>query len=133
MKSVRLAHSATSGARLRESLVRIYFPLLLATSLLLCSCAGVASIAPDPARLTIQTATLDAGQVGVPYYQQLTASGGSGPYTWSISEGTLPPGLSLSSTGVLSGTPSSSGTFNFVITATDSKKASASVRVGSQI
>jgi hypothetical protein len=133
MQPVCLSHSGKSGARLRESLRRISFPLLLATSLLLCSCAGVASIAPDPARLTIQTATLDPGQVGVPYHQQLTASGGSGPYSWSITEGTLPPGLSLSSTGMLSGTPSASGTFNFVITATDAKNASASVRVGSQI
>lgn len=133
MKLVCLAHSGKSGARLRENLVRINLVLMLATSLVLSSCAGVASIAPDPARLTIMTSTLDAGKVGVPYYQQLSASGGSGPYTWSITEGTLPPGLSLNSDGVLSGTPSSPGTFNFVITATDTKKARASVRVGGQI
>lgn len=133
MKCVCLAQSAKSGARLRKILVPICLVLILATGLVLSSCAGVASIAPDPARLTIMTSTLDSGKVGVPYYQQLTASGGSGPYTWSITEGTLPPGLSLTSEGVLSGTPSSPGTFNFVITATDTKKASASVRVGGQI
>ncbi|GAA0833223.1 fibronectin type III domain-containing protein [Streptosporangium amethystogenes subsp. fukuiense] len=51
-----------------------------------------------------------AGQVGVSYSVPLTVSGGVTPYTWSVSAGSLPPGLTLNaSTGVLSGTPTTTG------------------------
>jgi len=53
------------------------------------------------------------------YEQQISASGGTSPYAFTLSAGSLPNGLSLSSTGLLSGTPSEAGTFNFSITATD--------------
>lgn len=52
--------------------------------------------------------------------QTLTANGGSGTYTFTVTAGSLPPGLNLSSGGVLSGTPSTAGGFNFTVTATDS-------------
>jgi hypothetical protein len=58
------------------------------------------------------------GVQGEAYSQTLEASGGVGPYTWTIPVGTLPTGLSLSS-GVISGTPSVNGTFSFTIRATD--------------
>ncbi len=64
--------------------------------------------------------TLPAGTVGVAYSQSFVASGGTSPYTYSITGGSLPTGLTLSSGGVLSGTPASTaGPFNFTITATD--------------
>jgi hypothetical protein len=47
-------------------------------------------------------------------------SGGSPPFTWSITSGALPPGLMLTSTGSLSGTPTTAGPFTFTVTATDS-------------
>jgi hypothetical protein len=50
----------------------------------------------------------------------LTAANGTAPYTWAITSGALPTGLSLSSAGVLSGTPTAFGTFNFTVTVTDS-------------
>ncbi len=59
------------------------------------------------------------GIVGVAYSFQLAATGGIPPYTWS-SSGTLPPGLTLSSAGLLSGTPTAAGTFSPAIKATDS-------------
>jgi FG-GAP repeat protein/putative Ig domain-containing protein len=64
---------------------------------------------------------LSPGQVGAPYAQTFTASGGLAPYSFSVSAGALPTGLTLDpATGVLSGTPAASGTFNFAIQATDS-------------
>jgi len=50
----------------------------------------------------------------------LTASNGTAPYTWSITAGALPTGLTLSSSGVLSGAPTAFGTFNFTVTVMDS-------------
>jgi uncharacterized protein (TIGR03437 family) len=70
--------------------------------------------------LSITTAqNLPPGNAGANYSTTLTATGGQQPYTWSIS-GSLPPGLSLTpSTGVISGTPSSSGVYGFTATVTD--------------
>lgn len=70
---------------------------------------------------TIDTASLPNGEVGVAYSQTLAASGGIPPYTWSISSGALPAGLSLNaSTGAVTGTPTTAGTFNFTAQITDS-------------
>jgi uncharacterized repeat protein (TIGR03803 family) len=63
-----------------------------------------------------------AAQVGVAYASALTATGGVAPYTFSISIGALPPGLSLnSSTGAITGTPTRTGTYNFTAQVVDSK------------
>ncbi len=70
-------------------------------------------------QLTITTATLPSATNGVAYSQALQATGGSPGYTWSITSGSLPSGMSLTS-GVISGTPTSSGTFNFTASVTDS-------------
>ena len=70
--------------------------------------------------ISIAPATLPAATVGAAYSQTMTASGGINPYSFAISAGSLPAGLSLnSSTGVLSGTPTAGGAFNFTITVTD--------------
>jgi large repetitive protein len=67
-----------------------------------------------------------AGEAGVAYSDQLTATGGTGTLTWSVSSGTLPPGLTLnSSTGLLSGTPTASGSYAFTVKVTDAFGASA--------
>jgi Putative Ig domain len=67
------------------------------------------------------TSPLPSGTVGTAYSQQFTATGGTGTDTWTVASGsTLPTNLSLSSTGLLSGTPTTAGTFTFGITATDS-------------
>ncbi len=64
--------------------------------------------------LTITTASLSGGNQNVSYTATLAASGGMTPYTWSIASGVLPTGLSLTGgTGVISGTPTAIGTFNF--------------------
>jgi len=59
--------------------------------------------------LTVTTGGLSNGTVGVAYSQALTATGGASPYTWSIASGTLPVGLTLSLSGVISGTPTTAG------------------------
>jgi len=69
--------------------------------------------------LTNTTGPLPNGLVGTLYSVTLSASGGAIPYTWSLSTGTLPTGLSLSSAGVISGTPTSSGTFSFQVKVQD--------------
>lgn len=55
--------------------------------------------------LSITTTTLPNYTVGTPYSYQLVAAGGSGVYNWEISSGSLPPGLTMSLTGLISGTP----------------------------
>jgi sugar lactone lactonase YvrE len=68
----------------------------------------------------IVTTSLSSGTVGTPFAQALTASGGTPPYTWSITSGMLPPGLSFSPTGSITGTPTSSGSFLVQFQVTDS-------------
>lgn len=64
--------------------------------------------------------TLPGGQVAVAYSQTTGATGGSGSYTYSLTAGALPPGIALSSSGALSGTPTAAGNYSFTVTATDS-------------
>ena len=74
------------------------------------------------ADLVITTTSLPNGQIGVAYSQMVQATGGVTPYSWSIVSGSLPAGLSLgSSTGTISGTPTTSGTLNFTVRVTDSQ------------
>lgn len=63
---------------------------------------GDMTITPLPT-LGITTASLPNGTLNTPYSQQLTAAGGYGSYSWNLVWGSLPPGFSLSSTGVISG------------------------------
>ena len=78
--------------------------------------------------LVLTPASLGAGTAGTAYSATLSASGGTAPYSYSISSGSLPAGLSLdTASGLISGTPSSNGTANLTITATDSNGA-----IGSQ-
>lgn len=76
----------------------------------------------DVSAITLLPTTLSSGTVGVYYTQQVTASGGVGPYTYALAGGSsLPPGLSLSSSGTITGRPTtfSSSAYTFTIIATD--------------
>lgn len=70
--------------------------------------------------VAITPASLPAATVATAYNQTITASGGTAPYTYAVTAGSLPAGLTLSPAGVLSGTPTANGTSNVIITATDS-------------
>lgn len=70
--------------------------------------------------ITLSPGTLPSGETGTAYSATLTATGAAAPYTFDVASGTLPAGLTLSSAGVLSGTPTTSASLTFVIRATDS-------------
>jgi hypothetical protein len=67
-----------------------------------------------PPQITTTT-PLPSGMVSVPYSLSLAATGGTEPYTWSLSSGALPAGLGLSSLGILSGTPTAAGAATFSV------------------
>lgn len=73
-----------------------------------------------PAQLAITTSWLAPGTSNTAYSMQLLASGGTPAYTWSIATGSLPAGLTLgASTGIISGTPTATGTSNFTVAVSD--------------
>lgn len=73
-----------------------------------------------PAGLTVTTASLPVGTQGVPYLTTLAAANGTPAYTWSISAGSLPQGLTLSPAGVISGTPTAKSSLSFTVQVGDS-------------
>ena len=91
-----------------------------------CNNVAVGVLAGAPAGLRIQNTditlappTLPNGELGVPYAQAITAESGLAPFTFSVSSGTLPPGLALAPDGNLTGTPSALGNFPFTVSVSD--------------
>ncbi|MFH1896805.1 MAG: right-handed parallel beta-helix repeat-containing protein [Candidatus Desantisbacteria bacterium] len=82
---------------------------------------GTQSVLP----LNITTTSLPSGQVATYYQATLTVTGGTLPYNWSYS-GNLPTGLSLSANGIISGTPTNTGTGAFTAQVVDQVGSSAS-------
>jgi len=79
------------------------------------------SITINAAPLAIVTTSLPNGTVNAAYSATLQASGGTQPYTWTITVGALPAGLTLNAnTGAITGTPTGTGTSNFTVHVTDS-------------
>jgi uncharacterized protein (TIGR03437 family) len=80
-----------------------------------------------PVALAVLTTTpLPPGTVGVVYSQKLNATGGTSPYSWSVTHGALPAGLVLSATGILAGTPTSTDAYKFTVQVRDVASAAAS-------
>jgi hypothetical protein len=75
---------------------------------------------------SISPVSLPDGQLGMIYNQTLTVANGNPPYSWSVSSGSLPDGLSLNTaTGAITGTPSTAGSYNFNVQVTDSSGSTA--------
>ncbi len=90
------------------------------------------SIAISPSALAVMTTSLPNGVVGVAYpATNLTASGGTPPYAWSVTTAatSFPPGLTLSSTGQITGTPTAAATYNFTVQVKDSQNATATANL----
>jgi hypothetical protein len=71
------------------------------------------------APVVITTTSVPNGFISQPYVQLLLEQNRSGPITWSLASGTLPPGITLGANGILSGTPTSVGSFTFTVQVTD--------------
>lgn len=120
--------------RLARSLISLprwmIFPAVVLTALL-SSCGGGGgggSTPPPPPALEVVNATLPDGINGKIYDVTMVAANGIGGLTWSVdaTSGNLPSGLSLSSAGVISGTPNTTANFNFTIDVQDSSGRTAS-------
>jgi hypothetical protein len=96
-----------------------------------CSSSGAALAGYDARHLadissvSIATTSLARGTVGEEYVSVLSAAGGTSPYTWNVTGGSVPAGLTLTLGGVLSGTPTKAGTYNFTVQVTDAADATA--------
>lgn len=76
--------------------------------------AAPSAFAPVPTAEDLQ-----GGTTGVAYTETISAQGGTSPYTFSVVSGALPTSLSMSSAGLISGTPSATGTFTFTVKVVD--------------
>ena len=107
---------------------------VLASLVLTYGCAETGGLSHTPPPITISPTTAPAGTVALPYQLSLSATGGTTPYNWSIVSGSLPDGLSLNtSSGMISGTPTSSGTANFTVELADSSTPSRSASLAYSI
>jgi uncharacterized protein (TIGR03437 family) len=86
-------------------------------------CAGAKNLTINVAAcptITINPATLPAGTAGTPYSQTFSANGGTSPYLFGTNISALPPGLTLNTNGTLSGTPTTAGSYSFIVRGNDS-------------
>ncbi len=90
--------------------------------------SGQLTLTVNPAPPVITTTSLPAATAGTAYSQQLRTIGGLGPYTWTLAGGTLPQGLTLSTSGLLSGTPTTPGTNSVTVTAADGESPARTVQ-----
>jgi hypothetical protein len=93
---------------------------LLLGSFLFAPQFGLQAQQPTSEPLAMKDTPLPKGFVRVPYRYQLVARGGVRPLTWRVEHGILPPGLKLDESGLLHGTPTAFGEYQFTVSTTDS-------------
>src|ERR1019366_1318708 len=104
-----------------------------ATDGLKSTASGVFTILIAPKPVTVTGLPFTSGIVGSDYsLQVLSGSGGVGPYTFTVSSGTVPPGLTFGN-GQISGIPTSQGTFSFAVTIADSETPALTTTTQTQI
>src|SRR5262245_65187764 len=109
-------HRSSPGfrcARRGRDILRLMLPILLVM-------AAVSdrrwAMAPAAAQCVLSIRTrLSDGTTGEAYLQRLSAVGGVGPYTYTLDDGSLPPGLTLSLLGTITGTPTVEGSYRFTV------------------
>ncbi|MBI3365189.1 MAG: putative Ig domain-containing protein, partial [Ignavibacteriae bacterium] len=99
----------------------IYSFTVTATDAQGCSGSRGYSVTMECPIITVNPATLSGGTAGTSYSQTISAGGGTAPYTFGVTSGSLPTGLTLSTAGLLTGTPSTVGTYTFTLTAADAQ------------
>jgi hypothetical protein len=88
---------------------------------------GVVAPASAATKLAVKTTALPVATAGTSYSAKLAASGGIAPYTWSVTSGALPAGLTLvPTTGLIAGIPAAGSTASFTVQVSDSENPSAS-------
>jgi hypothetical protein len=81
------------------------------------SATALTETVQQTAVVAVTTTALADGEAGTPYSQALAATGGTGPASFAVTSGSLPPGVTLSPGGQLSGTPTTAGSFTFTVQA----------------
>jgi hypothetical protein len=95
---------------------------ILSTTGLLCACGGTSAVnsTQAPSSVLNISGSLPQAAVGASYKATITVTGGTSPYTFSVASGQLPAGVQLAdSSGTFSGTPTTSGNFNFAVSVSD--------------
>jgi hypothetical protein len=95
--------------------------------LLLSALLMLSLLAYGQASLQVQPQSLPSGSIGKPYSSTIHVTGETPPLQWKVTKGALPPGISLQATsGILSGTPTTAGQYNFTGSVTEAANKSAS-------
>jgi len=110
--------TVTTGASLSGRALALNGAVTLDTNSILVACANGPPTGGCPA-IAINPLTLPNGTIATAYSEPIIASGGVPPYSYGVTAGTLPPGLTLAPNGLLSGTPTTAATSAFTIRASD--------------
>ncbi len=113
MKSAKL-NRRCAGRRIIFYALRCTLVFLLAAV-----CSLSISVPIVESQPSIVTSQLPDGQVGIPYNASVLVTGGTAPYTWNIESGSTPPGVILNADGTVTGTPTATGSFSFIVKVTD--------------
>ncbi|GAB4045592.1 beta strand repeat-containing protein [Spirosoma litoris] len=84
-----------------------------------CSASATTTVTSNTATVVVSNPATNVATVGTAFSQTVTASSGTGPYSFSINSGSLPDGLSLATNGTISGSPTATGSFTITVRATD--------------